>query len=65
MKIRQPAVAGSFYPGNRAAIHRMIEQILAKESQHIDLSLSKKKIIGGIVPHAGYMYSALSGNSFF
>jgi len=65
MKIRQPAVAGAFYPGNRAAIHKLIDQILAKESPQIDLSLSKKKIIGAVVPHAGYMYSAYQAIHFF
>ncbi len=65
MKIRQPAVAGTFYPGNRAAIHKLIDQILAKESPQIDLSLSKKKIIGAVVPHAGYMYSAYQAIHFF
>jgi AmmeMemoRadiSam system protein B len=65
MKIRQPAVAGTFYPGNRAAIHKLIDQILAKESPEIDLSLSTKKIIGAVVPHAGYLYSAYEAIHFF
>lgn len=65
MKIRQPAVAGTFYPGNRAAIHTLIDQILAKESPEIDLSLSTKIIIGAVVPHAGYMYSAYQAIHFF
>jgi MEMO1 family protein len=65
MKIRPPAVAGSFYPGNRAAIHTLIDQILAKESPEIDRSLSSKKIIGAVVPHAGYMFSAYQAVHFF
>jgi hypothetical protein len=65
MKIRQPAVAGTFYPGNRAALHRLIDQILEKESPQIDRSLSRKKIIGAVVPHAGYMYSAYEAIHFF
>jgi AmmeMemoRadiSam system protein B len=65
MKIRQPAVAGSFYPGNRAAIRRIIDQVLAKENSLIDRSLSSKKIIGAVVPHAGYVYSAYQAVHFF
>jgi AmmeMemoRadiSam system protein B len=65
MKIRQPAVAGTFYPGNRAAIHKLLDQVLAKENPDIDRSLSLKKIIGAVVPHAGYMYSAYQAIHFF
>lgn len=65
MKIRQPAVAGTFYPGNRAALHQLIDQILEKESPQIDRSLSKKKIIGAVIPHAGYIYSAYQAIHFF
>jgi AmmeMemoRadiSam system protein B len=65
MKIRQAAVAGTFYPGNRAAIHRLLGEIFDKESNNIDLSLSAKKIIGGVVPHAGYMYSGYQAIHFF
>lgn len=65
MKIRQPAVAGSFYPGNRAAIHKLIDQVLDKESPYIDRSLAGKNIIGAVVPHAGYMYSAYQAIHFF
>ncbi len=65
MKIRQPAVAGTFYPGNRAAIRRIIDQVLAKEHDLIDRNLISKKIIGAVVPHAGYVYSAYQAVHFF
>lgn len=57
MKIREPAVAGSFYPGTRDGIERLFRTIYKKESPEINISLAQKNIIGAIVPHAGYVYS--------
>ncbi len=57
MKIREPAVAGSFYPGTQDGIEKLIKKIHQEESQGINISLAEKNIIGAIVPHAGYVYS--------
>lgn len=57
MKIREPAVAGSFYPGSREGIEKLIRKIYRKESPEINRSLARNNIIGAIVPHAGYVYS--------
>jgi len=65
MKIRHPAVAGTFYPGTKAAISNLLSGVLQKESPLIRRELASKKIIGGIVPHAGYMYSAYQAVHFF
>lgn len=65
MKTRQAAVAGKFYPANKDEISLQLDQILEKEKKSINLSLSEKQIIGGIVPHAGYMYSAYQALHFF
>ncbi len=65
MKTRQAAVAGKFYPGSKEEISRQLDKILQKEEPFIDISLSKKKIIGAVVPHAGYMYSAYQALHFF
>jgi len=65
MRIRHPAVAGSFYPGNKAAIINLLSRVMEKESSQIDRKLAQKKIIGGIVPHAGYMFSAYQAVHFF
>lgn len=65
MKTRQAAVAGKFYPGTTKEISHQLDKILQKEKPFIDLSLSNKKIIGAIVPHAGYMYSAYQALHFF
>ena len=65
MKTRQAAVAGRFYPGSKKEISLQLSQILKQENANIDRSLSKTKIIGGIVPHAGYMYSGYQAMHFF
>lgn len=51
--VRQPAVAGRFYPGDRAGCIRMIEQCLPAEPSP-DLP---EEIVAGLVPHAGWVYS--------
>jgi AmmeMemoRadiSam system protein B len=49
--IRQPVVAGSFYPGESRILKRELEE-------YIRFADTKKKVIGLISPHAGYVYSA-------
>jgi len=52
-KIRQPAVAGTFYPADPAILTQMVDVFLAKApSRKSDASL-----IALISPHAGYVYS--------
>jgi len=65
MKTRQAAVAGKFYPETRDKISLQLDQILQKEKTNIDLSLSNNQIIGAVVPHAGYMFSAYQALHFF
>jgi hypothetical protein len=48
--IRKPAVAGSFYPGSKATLEKEL-------AQYIEISGNKKKVLGLISPHAGYIYS--------
>ena len=48
--IRNPAVAGQFYPGTKAGLRRDIEKYIVKGAERI-------KAIGVVSPHAGYMYS--------
>ena len=56
--IRQPAVAGRFYPNDpaelRAAIHEFIEP-----------AVPKVPVIGAVIPHAGYVYSGHVAGSVF
>lgn len=50
--IREPAVAGMFYPGNSRELHSMVQELL---QQVPPVEESPPKAI--IVPHAGYIYS--------
>ncbi len=65
MNIRKSAVAGRFYPANSEALTEEIESIRKKELSQINLKLTDNNIIGGIVPHAGYMFSAYQAVHFF
>lgn len=51
--VREPAVSGTFYPGNPKVLRRTIEEYLAKA----DVSGVTGEILGIVAPHAGYMYS--------
>lgn len=52
-QVREPTVAGSFYPGNRKELNLLIDEYLSNaEPQEI-----KGSIKALIVPHAGYKYS--------
>jgi AmmeMemoRadiSam system protein B len=50
MTIREPAVAGRFYPGNTRQLTEELETFITKTK-------TKKDIRGMVVPHAGYIYS--------
>lgn len=51
--VREPAVAGSFYPGRRAALTELVERLLAKANR-VQLPAPP---VGVLVPHAGLVYS--------
>jgi AmmeMemoRadiSam system protein B len=48
--IRNPVVAGQFYPASSDRLRRMIESV-------VDDSVEKVEVIGLVSPHAGYIYS--------
>jgi hypothetical protein len=51
--VREPAVAGQFYPGRESELRReVVEYLSAVPGQKID-----GRIVGLISPHAGYSYS--------
>ncbi len=52
MAIRKPRVAGSFYPGTAREIRETVQGWLDQISVRVS-----GKIYGGIVPHAGWVYS--------
>ena len=55
--IRDAAFAGTFYPGNKTELEKLIQNILNSELELIDVSLAEKRFLGAVVPHAGYVYS--------
>lgn len=59
-KIRYPAVAGQFYPGDAQRLKRSVDQFLAEGS--IEWEEAPKAIVA---PHAGYIYSGpIAGAAF-
>ncbi len=65
MDIRMPAVAGQFYPATASRIEETFRGFLRREKERIDISLASGEILGGIVPHAGYVYSGHHAVHFF
>ena len=65
LKIRKPAVAGKFYPSGKQELRELIHEIYRKEKPKIDVSFSSKDFYGGVVPHAGYIFSAYQAVHFF
>ncbi|HSN43104.1 MAG TPA: AmmeMemoRadiSam system protein B, partial [Propionibacteriaceae bacterium] len=59
MTVRQPAVAGQFYPGRREDLELSVDTLLAHARPAAEATaLPPPKAL--IVPHAGYMYSGLT-----
>ncbi len=55
-KIRQPAVAGTFYSGTEAALRKELQAIFSSFKERN----AGGRIHGIIVPHAGYLYSGVT-----
>ncbi|MCX5713618.1 MAG: AmmeMemoRadiSam system protein B [Candidatus Omnitrophica bacterium] len=49
-KVREPAVSGQFYPSSVVQLRRQITSFLSQDKE-------KTKVIGCMLPHAGYVYS--------
>lgn len=65
MEIRKPAVAGRFYPSGEANLKEMLRITDLASEDVLPLKVDGLRIIGGIVPHAGYVYSGKIAASFF
>jgi AmmeMemoRadiSam system protein B len=50
--VRQPVVAGSFYPGDSAGLRALVEELLGEPAPK-----RAPSSVGLIVPHAGYAFS--------
>src|ERR1039458_8723517 len=51
-KVRQPAVAGSFYPADPKELGRMLDGFLSKAGPP-----PEQNVVALVAPHAGYPYS--------
>ena len=56
--IREPVVAGQFYPGTSATLSKALETLVDKKQ-------AKEDAIGVVSPHAGYVYSGRVAGSVF
>ncbi len=64
--IREPAVAGRFYPRNAAQLEREVRQFIAPARDAAGPGpTSPARALGCIVPHAGYMYSGAVAGAVF
>ncbi|MCH7704694.1 MAG: AmmeMemoRadiSam system protein B, partial [Planctomycetes bacterium] len=59
MKIREPVVAGQFYPERESECRRDVVRLLdaAGGGASTDDASIEGTLVGGIVPHAGWIYS--------
>src|SRR5271169_3324829 len=55
--VRQPAVAGRFYPANAQHLRAAVETFTTAAASASAESETKLQALGCVVPHAGYMYS--------
>lgn len=68
MQIRTPAVAGMFYPNEKAKLEESIKKCFLHPfgPGRLPPNNSTKKIFGVICPHAGYVYSGpIAAQSYF
>jgi len=58
-RVRRPAVAGFFYPAYEEELSRYIEELFTRMGPGLPKvsESGKRRILGVIAPHAGYMYS--------
>jgi AmmeMemoRadiSam system protein B len=55
MRVREPAVAGMFYPGSRTELAASVDRYLADAQSPVLDGLDRVRAV--IAPHAGYIYS--------
>jgi AmmeMemoRadiSam system protein B len=59
MRVRQPAVAGLFYPGQPAQLLAAVQGLLA------DAASEARPAVAAVAPHAGYVYSGRTAAEVF
>ncbi len=65
MRVRPNYAEGKFYPSDKKELIEGIERALSEQKKDINLKLSSENIIGGVIPHAGHIYSAPQTVHFF
>ncbi len=66
MLTREAQFSGKFYPSNPKETKKLIEYIEKKEINNLSHILDAKvSVLGGVVPHAGYMFSGYQAVHFF
>jgi AmmeMemoRadiSam system protein B len=63
--IRQPAVAGMFYPGTRSALERAVAECFERAATEAADTGPPRAVPGVVVPHAGYTYSGKTAARVF
>ena len=62
MIVREPIVAGQFYPARPGECRAQLSKILSHEPES---AIGNRRLIGGLVPHAGWTYSgSIAGRVF-
>jgi len=61
-RVREPVVAGRFYPGGKEELARSVDDFLAKGAKR---SAVEGKPIAVVAPHAGYTYSGRCAGAAF
>lgn len=56
--IRQPAVAGSFYPGEKVRLSAVLEDLVVADTVI-------PGVVAAVAPHAGYQYSGAAAGALF
>ena len=65
-RVRPPAVAGSFYPAGAEELKRALEEcFVASPLGPRGTKVSHSSLLGGMVPHAGYIYSGPCAAHFY
>jgi hypothetical protein len=59
MRVRQPAVAGLFYPGQPAQLVAAVRELLAAAGAE------PRAAVAAVAPHAGYVYSGRTAGAVF
>jgi AmmeMemoRadiSam system protein B len=62
---RKAAFAGRFYPGDSASINNLMDRLVKAETEKFNLNIISEPIIGGIVPHAGMVFSGFQAIHFY